>query len=93
MIVDIKHSKAGQDALQQVQVAVKAVSQAAKTVGDTKVYKQVSYVAKGFSFTFLHLFISYLLFQRLIALQMFDYIPDQVIISPKIVNSICYKQT
>lgn len=45
--MEIKTSKVGQEAIQQLQSAVQNVGKAAQVVGNTKVYKQVSYFAKG----------------------------------------------
>lgn len=45
MVVDLKNTKVGQDALQQLKVAAETAERVAKQVGETQVYKQVSYAA------------------------------------------------
>jgi hypothetical protein len=47
-LIDIKNSKVGKETIQQLQNAAENVGKAAQAVGNTKVYKQVSYFAKGF---------------------------------------------
>ena len=45
-MVDLKQSKVGQEALQQLKTAVDTAERVAKQVGETQVYKQVAYVAQ-----------------------------------------------
>lgn len=45
LVVDLKNTKIGQDALQQLKVAAETAERVAKQVGETQVYKQVSYAA------------------------------------------------
>lgn len=44
--VDIKNSKSGQETLKQLQIAVEGVGNAAQAVGNTKIYRHVSYFAE-----------------------------------------------
>lgn len=47
MMSDIQSSEAAKEAIRQAKIAAEALEKAAKTVGDTQIYKQVSSTAKA----------------------------------------------
>lgn len=46
LVSDVKKSKMGQEALQQLQIAAETAGKVANQLGETQVYKQVSNLAK-----------------------------------------------